>query len=158
MWAQKLFPPLYRVSTMDPETVLHGSFGSSPVRTIYVFAGEDGVLHRPRLEVHTFVDRNDNSSSAGDVDSEAPILWMMNFNSAFPETTREPVPVLVSGTQLDAELLAREPEGWMVSVETPDAILVISGPGELPAPLAIEPLDMEALKRSEFRNSGISIV
>jgi hypothetical protein len=45
----------------------------------------------------------------------------------------------------------------MVSVEAPNATLVVIGPGELPAPLELAPLEMEALKRSEFRNSGIPL-
>jgi hypothetical protein len=150
MWEQKIFPPLYRVSTMDPETLLHGTFGSSsPVMTLFIFAGEDGRLHRPRLEVHTF--------ERGGVEVGAPMLWRMNFGSEIPESSgrSEMVPVTVGGSPLDGVLLAATPGGWMVSVEAADAALLVLGTGELPSPLLLEPVDLPALKRSEFRNSGV---
>lgn len=150
MWEQKTFPPIYQVSTMDSETLLHGSFGSaSPVTTLFIFAGEDGRLHRPRFEVHTF--------ERGDVEVGAPMLWRVNFGSDFPESSGEPstVPVIVDGSLLDGLLLAAIPGGWMVSVDAADAALLVLGVGELPSPLRLEPVDLLALKRSEFRNSGV---
>ncbi|MEN2741033.1 hypothetical protein ABCS02_24890 [Microbacterium sp. X-17] len=150
LWTRKSFPPLYRVAAMDPESVLHGNFGSSsPVKTTFVFTGEES-LSRPRLEVHTL--------ERGAVDSGAPLLWLRNFRSVIPEPSRsaEPVPVRVSKSTGSGTLIAATAEGWMVSVEAPDATLLVMGPGELPSRLSLEPVDMHALKRSEFRNSGIA--
>lgn len=150
MWARQTLPPLYRVATMDPETVLHGCFGaSSPVMTHYIFPAEDGLLHRPRLEVHTF--------ERGAVDDGAPILWHMRSGSGVPKSSgeAESVPVAVSGSPLSGLLLAAEAEGWMVSVEASDATLLVMGPGELPRPLSLEPVDLHALRRSELRYSGL---
>jgi hypothetical protein len=148
LYAQKIFPPLYRFSTMEPETVLHGSFGSSsPVKTLCIFAGEDGV-RRPRLEVHTF--------ERGTVEVGAPILWLSNFGTAVSATSKQTtaVPVTVSGSPVSGLLLAATAEGWMVSIQAPDATVLIIGPGEVSSPLSLEPVDLQALKRSEFRNSG----
>lgn len=150
MWEQKTFPPLYRVSTMDPETLLHGSFGSSsPVTTLFIFAWDDGRLHRPRLEVH---------NERGEIEVGAPMLWRMNFGSEIPKSPGQPdrVPVTVGGSLADGVLLAETPGGWMVSVEAADAALLVLGTGELPNPLLLEPVDLLALKRSEFRNSGVA--
>jgi len=143
------FPPLYRVSTMDPETVLHGTFGaSSPVMTYCIFAGGDGA-RQPRLEVNT-VER-------GTVEDGAPVLWLKNFHSAMPVSSAraESVPVTVAGASFTGSLLAATADGWMVSVDAPDATLLVTGPGAVPSPLSLEPVDLQALQRSEFRNSGI---
>lgn len=152
MWEQKTFPPLYRVSTMDPDSLLHGSFGSSsPVTTLFIFAAEDGRLHRPRVEVHT-VER-------GDVEVLAPMLWRMNFGSEMPATFDESgSPSFdVAGTPSSGELLAATAGGWMVSVEAADATLLVLGIAELPSQLSLEPVDLLALKRSEFSNSGVDV-
>lgn len=148
LYAQKAFPPLYRVSTMNPETLLHGSLGSPPVKTHYIFAGEDGLLHRPRIEIHTV--------EAGDVEAHAAAVWLMNFGSPIPRPSGQTgsVPVTVSGSSLSGVPLAVSADGWMVSVEAPDATLLVMGPGEIPRPLPLEPVDMHALKRSDSRYSG----
>lgn len=150
-WAQKTYPPLYRVSTMDPDTVLMGVFGlSSPVKTSYIFAGEDAILQQPRLEIHTL--------ERGAVEEGAPVLWLGDFGKPVPEFSgeAEAVPVTVSDSSVNGWLLAATADAWMVSVEAPDAALLVMGTGEVPSPLMLEPVDLEALKRSELRNSGIA--
>ncbi len=152
LWAQKAFPPLYRVASMDPERLLTGSFGaSSPLRTHSVFADAD-VASRPRLEVHTL--------EQGAVDAGAPVLWGANFGHAIPasSTPAASVPVTVSGALRSGSLVAAVAGGWMVAVDAPDATLLVSGPGEVPDPLTLERVDPEALQRSAFRNSGIDAV
>lgn len=144
LWAQKTLPPLYRTATMDPKRILHGSFGSSsPVQTLFVFADQDG-LRRPRLEIHTV--------EQGTIDAGAPHLWLSNFGTTIPQSS---TPVTISGTPRNGSLLARTARGWMVSVDAPDATLLVIGPGEIPNPIALERVDLQALKRSEFHNSGI---
>lgn len=64
--------------------------------------------------------------------------------------------VTVSGVPVSARLWAAMEEGWMVSVEAPDATLMVTGRGEVPNPLKLEPVDEAALRRSELRDSGIS--
>jgi len=153
LWRRKTLPPLYRVSTMDPEAVLNGSFGSSsPVSTSYIFNSGDDGTHQPRLEVHTF--------ERGTVEDGAPVLWLSNIGSAVPRSSGNPsaIPVEISGSSASGLLLAATSEGWMVSVEAADATILIIGGGTLPSPLSLEPVDQVTLKRSEFRNSGVDEV
>lgn len=62
----------------------------------------------------------------------------------------------MSDSSVNGWLLAATADAWMVSVEAPDAALLVMGTGEVPSPLMLEPVDLEALKRSELRNSGIA--
>ncbi len=141
-------PPLYRASTMDPEGVLHGILGSAPAKTYYIFAGEDGA-GRPRQEVHTIF--------GGQLGAESTPIWSLNFGYGMPKSPglRPTIPVMLSGLLIPGTLLAATDAGWMVSVEAPDATLLVTGPGKLPRPLALEPVDMDALGRSELKVSGI---
>ena len=149
LWMRKKLPPLYRVSTMDAETVLNGSFGSSsPVSTSYIFNFEDDGTHRPRLEVHTI--------ERGTVEDGAPLLWLSNIGNPIPEPgPPTPIRLKISGSASSGLLLAATADAWMVSAEAADAALVIIGTGELPSPLSLEPVDQMTLMRSEFRNSGV---
>ena len=111
-------------------------------------SGEEGT-DRPRQEVHTIF--------GGQLDAESSPIWSLNFGYGMPKRpgVRPTVPVMISGLLIQGTLLAATDAGWMVSVDAPDATLLVTGPGKLPRPLVLEPVDMDALGRSELKVSGI---
>lgn len=147
---QATFPPLYQLSTMHPDDVQRGVFGlSSPVRTSYIFAEGDGTAERPRVVIHTI--------ERGTVDEAAPVLWRRDLGTPVPEFSggADSFSAMVSGSTARATRKAVTNDGWMVALEAPDATLIVIGNGVLPSALPLKCVDVEALKRSELRSSGI---
>lgn len=137
--AEGNLPPLYRLSTMDPEidwgTTTYGS--PTPIsQTKYIF--EKSAMATPRFEVHTL--------ELGAANEMTIVPWGLNFGAPPPDvpSPAATIPVTVDEIPQSGQVLAMSANGWMVAIVAPSGTLVALGPGDLPNDLALVRVDVAA--------------
>ncbi|MGN8025554.1 hypothetical protein [Microbacterium sp. 22242] len=130
--ASNTLPPLYRLSTMNPEVTWGPATYGSPTpisQTRFVY--EIKATTTPRLEVHTL--------EFGTEDEIAVVSWGLNFGGPPPAAPTKPVtiPVTVDTSPGSGRVLATVSNRWMVAIKAPNGSFVVLGPGDLPRHLTL---------------------
>lgn len=137
-YASQTLPPLYRLSTMDPD-VSWGTAGyDSPATSQTRFVFETDGPDVPRFEVHTL--------EFGTVEEIAIVPWSGNFECLPPNLPAPPVtiPVTIATTSHTGRVLGMTSFGWMVSVAAEEGTFLILGPGDLPRALSLVRAEISA--------------
>lgn len=123
-YAQNTLPPLYRTSTMDPQSIRRGTSKGPGYISHRIYERASG------FEVHTI--------EQGEVVDLARSAWRRRFGEDVPALppSSPTVDVTIDGDLRQGHLLGENVQGWLISVSG-ERILIL-GTGPLPGALPLE--------------------